>query len=114
MLTTRPVLNEEVTSKLIRELKGENEKLRKVISLGEFDTEELYIHIGQLALTSPSERESIKRKVAEDMKGQIRENEKEIRNLQQPFEERMKPFKNEKNVGEITEGKNICLFWYSC
>lgn len=99
MLTTRSVVTEEVTSKLIRELKGENEKLKKLISLGDFESRDYsYLFEQGNLITGPSERDCLKRKITEEMKAQIRENEKEIRNLQQPLEERLKPFKVEKNV----------------
>lgn len=99
MLLTRSVINEEVTSKLVRELKSENEKLRKMVSLGDYETNEysLYRVVHARHLTSAA-RDTIKRKIMDDMKAQIRENDKEIRNLQQPLEERLKNFKGEKNV----------------
>jgi len=99
MLSTRSVINEEVTSKLIRELKGESDRLKKLITLGEFDQSNYFTtQVGEVVTLSLSEREAFKRRIMEDMKAQIKENEKEIKNLQQPYEERLKAFKAEKNV----------------
>ncbi|CAL8093039.1 unnamed protein product [Orchesella dallaii] len=112
MLNTSSAINEEVTSKLIRELKGESDRLKKLITLGEFEQCNYFTtQAGELLLLSPLEREAFKRRVTEDMKAQIKENEKEIRNLQQPYEERLKAFKIEKNdLGKKQENdrKNKC------
>ena len=76
-IKTKAVVNEDPTDKLIRELKEENERLKSRIKGGDVSEEELKDLAGKDTL-SKNEVEALKKKWMEEMKANMKTNEKEV------------------------------------
>ncbi|CAG0919052.1 unnamed protein product [Notodromas monacha] len=80
-IKTTAVVNESATDKLLRELKEENERLKKMM-------------VGGVALDAagpgPDASDSARKKWEEELKAQMRENEREIQEMKKSYEEKLK------------------------
>ena len=76
-IKTKAVVNEDPTDKLIRELKEENERLKNRIKGGDVSEEELKDLAGKDTV-SKDELAELKKKWLEEMKVNMKNNEKEV------------------------------------
>ena len=76
-IKTKAVVNEDPTDKLIRELKEENERLKNRIKGGDVSEEELKDLAGKDSV-SKEELADLKKKWMEEMKVNMKNNEKEV------------------------------------
>ena len=76
-IKTKAVVNEDPTDKLIRELKEENERLKNRIKGGDVSEEELKDLAGKDSV-SKDELAALKKQWLEEMKSNMKNNEKEV------------------------------------
>ncbi|OXA50577.1 Kinesin-like protein KIF28P [Folsomia candida] len=112
-LTTHPLINEEMTNKLIRELKLENDNLKKMLTNGDLEKNEFFSWHDKLNWLKTQDSEEFRRQLIDDVKSQTKDNEREIKILHQSLEERLKlakldkPSDNSQNIKKLeTEKKH--------
>lgn len=99
------VVNESAQDKMIRELKNENDELRKLLMAaaqgGSFDMSDpaFLAKFGGLGLESFAG----KQKTAEDIKEQIEDNEKEMKDISIPWQEKLDQEKQKEDTREVKD-----------
>ncbi|XP_047482876.1 kinesin-like protein KIF28P isoform X3 [Penaeus chinensis] len=91
-IKTKATVNEDPTEKLLRELKEENEKLKKMMTGGKIDMD-LIDEDGDGV--DDRDAEKLKKKWEEEMKARMMENEKEMMDMKKTYEEKLKQSKME-------------------
>ncbi len=84
-----------MTNRLTKELKMENDNLKKMLMNGELDKNEFFAWSTKLDLKN-QDSEEYKRQLVDDIKSQIKENEREIKILNQSNDEKLKLAKLDK------------------
>jgi hypothetical protein len=102
-MTTSPLVNEELTTKLTRELKIENEHLKKMVATGEFEKNEYFACTDRIDKLPPEDKDEFRKQMIDDIKSQIKDNERELKNLTQTHEERVK-------AAKIDKGTNVRVY----
>jgi len=97
-LNTNPIINEELSTKLTRELKIENEHLRKMLSSNDFEKNEFFAWTEKAQQFINTDKDEFKRQIIDDLKSQIKDNEKEIKTLTMSHEERIKQSKMDRGT----------------
>ncbi|XP_067130664.1 kinesin-like protein KIF28 isoform X2 [Centruroides vittatus] len=92
-IKTVAIINEDPTEKLIRELREENEKLKRMLEKGAVD-----IPVGP-GMTK-EEIERLKKKWEEEMKAAMAENNREIKEIKQSYGEKLDAAKRHQEVQE--------------
>ena len=93
-IKTKAVVNEDPTEKLIRELKEENERLKSRMKAGDIDDEELKDIAGK-DVVDKNELAALKKQWLEEMKANMKANEKEVSDSGKSTEERTKEQKSD-------------------
>ena len=88
-IKTKAVVNEDPTDKLIRELKEQNEKLKAQLAGGKIDMSDIDAMAKRENL-SKEEIEQLKKEWQEEMKAQMKDNEKELEEMKLSYEEKLK------------------------
>ncbi|XP_050706833.1 kinesin-like protein KIF28 isoform X2 [Eriocheir sinensis] len=91
-IKTKAFVNEDPTEKLLRELREENERLKKQMQGGKMDKD--FIDSDGNGLDDRTEAE-LKRKWEEEMKARMKENEQEMINMKKTYEEKLKMAKKD-------------------
>ncbi|XP_063871952.1 kinesin-like protein KIF28P [Scylla paramamosain] len=86
-IKTKAVVNEDPTEKLLRELREENEKLKKMMQGGKIDKD--FIDSDGNGIDDRAEGD-LKKKWEEEMKARMLENEQEMINMKKSYEEKLK------------------------
>lgn len=86
-IKTKATINEDPTDKLLRELKEENEKLKKLMTGGKIDMSMVDDDGDGI---DDRDAEKLRKKWEEEMKARMMENEMEMANMKKTYEEKMK------------------------
>lgn len=91
-IKTKATVNEDPTDKLLRELKEENERLKKMMQGGKVD-----VNIIDADGDGVDDRdaEALKKKWEEEMKARMMQNEQEMTNMKKTYEEKLKMAKKD-------------------
>ncbi|XP_066989396.1 kinesin-like protein KIF28 [Macrobrachium rosenbergii] len=91
-IKTKATVNEDPTDKLLRELKEENDKLKKMLSGGKIDT--TFVDVDNDGIDD-NDADKLKKKWEEEMKARMMENEMEMANMKKSYEEKLKQSKKD-------------------
>ncbi|XP_067143109.1 kinesin-like protein KIF28 [Centruroides vittatus] len=102
-IKTCATVNEDPTEKLIRELRIENEKLKKMLEQGQPS-----VPIGVTAGMSDAEIRKQRQKWEEEMKAAMKENDRELLQIRQSYEEKLKQAQLEQKAdAKISEADKL-------
>ncbi|XP_069953210.1 kinesin-like protein KIF28 [Cherax quadricarinatus] len=91
-IKTKAVVNEDPTEKLLRELRDENERLRKLMQKGKVDVNIIDADGDGI---DDRDAEALKKKWEEEMKARMMQNDQEIANMKKSYEEKLKQAKKD-------------------
>ncbi|KAK4299096.1 hypothetical protein Pmani_028601 [Petrolisthes manimaculis] len=91
-IKTKATVNEDPTDKLLRELRDENEKLKKMMAGGKIDKD--FIDTDGDGYDDRVS-EDMKKKLQEEMRARMMENELEMANMKKSYEEKLKTAKKD-------------------
>ena len=106
------MVNEDPTDKLIRELKEENERLKTRIKGGDVSEEELKDLAGKDAV-SKDELAELKKKWLEEMKVNMKNNEKEVTDHSKSTQEKVGEQQDKEKKEHHQVSSHLCLSIYS-
>ena len=98
-IKTRASVNEDPTDKLIRELKEQNDKLKEQLSKGKIDMTDINAIAKRENLTK-EEIEQLKKEWEEEVKAQMRNNDKELEEMKLSYEEKLKAAQEASNSSD--------------
>ncbi|XP_076031819.1 kinesin-like protein KIF28 [Oratosquilla oratoria] len=91
-IKTNAVVNEDPTEKLIRELREENERLKKGLSSGNVDMDMDMVDDGDI---DQKDMEKLRKQWEEEMKARMLENDREMVLMKQSYEDKLRQSKKE-------------------
>lgn len=98
-IKTKAVVNEDPTEKLLRELKEENDRLKKAVTSGKINPDDFVDEDGDGI--NDKDMDKMRSKWEEEVKARMLDNEREMIEMKKTYEEKMKSQKKSLGVSNI-------------